>query len=98
MTRKEENTKICKSIDDLVNIRGISPEIQHAITNTYLCDISKSLAIIADEKTDREEPDDKATLKFYTTICTNCGSIVPISDYCMWCGKKGTCIEGGEAE
>ena len=42
------------------------------------------------------DPDD--TLTYYTTTCTSCGKVSPIGDYCMWCGEKGTCLEGGEVE
>lgn len=92
MTRKEENAEMIKQVDDLVGKCGISPQMLHAITNTYLLDISKSLAIIADDK----EPDD--TLTYYTARCTSCGKVSPIGDYCIWCGEKGTCLEGGDQE
>ena len=95
-TRTEENAEMRKQIDDLVSERGISPQMLHAITNTYLLDISKSLAIIADKEQDHEKQDDKETLDYYTSRCTSCGKVSPIGDYCIWCGQKGTCFEGGD--
>lgn len=73
-----------------------------------LMDISTNLAIIADtvdkDKTgcypDNEKPDDdKETLNYYVSECSNCGRLAPIGDYCIWCGEKGTLFnEGGDPE
>lgn len=42
--------------------------------------------------------ENKETLELYTGVCTNCDKVSPIGNYCIWCGKKGTCLEGGEVE
>lgn len=47
-----------------------------------------------EEVNTRKEPDN--TLTFYTTRCTSCGKVAPIGDYCIWCGEKDTCLEGGD--
>lgn len=36
------------------------------------------------------------TLTYYTTRCTSCGKVSPVGDYCIWCGEKDTCLEGGD--
>lgn len=41
-----------------------------------------------------KEPGD--TLTYYTTRCTSCGKVSPVGDYCIWCGEKDTCLEGGD--
>lgn len=97
MTRKEENEKLIENLSTSFN--GTLEEGKLFVLGnifTILVDISKSLAVIADEKQDPKEPDD--TLTYYTTRCTSCGKVSPIGDYCMWCGEKGTCFEGGDPE
>lgn len=49
-----------------------------------------------EEVNTRKEPDD--TLTYYTTRCTSCGKVSPIGNYCIWCGEKDTCLEGGAEE
>lgn len=95
MTRKEENAKMINKLS--TNFTG-TPEAGKLFLlgnmSAILMDISKSLAIIADDK----EPDDKETLELYTTRCTSCGKVSPIGNYCIWCGEKDTCFEGGDKE
>ena len=95
MTRKEENAEMINKID--TTFTGTKDEgmmFLFSIISSCMLDVSKSLAIIADDK----EPDDKETLDYYTTRCTSCGKVAPVGDYCIWCGEKGTCLEGGEKE
>ncbi|MBO7695586.1 MAG: hypothetical protein J6T10_23405 [Methanobrevibacter sp.] len=94
MTRKEENAEMINKID--TTFTGTKDEgmmFLFSIISSCMLDISKSLAIIA-----TEEPDDKETLDYYTTTCTSCGKVAPVGDYCIWCGEKGTCLEGGDLE
>lgn len=92
MTRKEENAEMIKNLSTAFT--GTIEEgkvFMLGNISAILMDISKSLAIIA-----TEEPDDKETLDYYTTTCTSCGKVAPVGDYCIWCGEKGTCLEGGD--
>lgn len=93
MTRKEENAEMINKVP--TTFTGTKDEGMMFLLGTIsscMLDISKSLAIIADEKPDLKEPDD--TLTYYTATCTSCGKVSPIGDYCLWCGEKGTCLEG----
>lgn len=45
-----------------------------------------------------KKPNDKETMVYYTAKCTSCGRLSPIGNYCIWCGEKDTCLEGGETE
>ena len=99
MTRKEENAETIKTLTDILSNADISNftstdriHLQLGIMNGYICDISRSLAILADDK----EQDAEKTLNYYTTRCTSCGKVSPIGDYCIWCGEKGTCLEGDQ--
>lgn len=98
MSRKNENETMIKNIS--TSFTGTSEEGKLFLLgniSAILMDISKSLAIIADDKEpDHEETDD--TLTYYTTRCTSCGKVSPIGNYCIWCGKKYTCLEGGDKE
>lgn len=90
MTRKEENAEMIKNFSK--SFTGTKDEgilyLLGAISSG-LIDISKSLAILADNK---EQDADDEPLTYYTTRCTSCGKVSPIGDYCMWCGEKGTCL------
>ena len=96
MSRKEENAEMIKNIS--TTFSGTKDEGMMFLLGTIsaiLIDISKSLAVIADDK----EPDDEKqdnTLTYYTTRCTSCGKVSPVGDYCIWCGEKDTCLEGGD--
>lgn len=96
MTRKEENETLIKNLS--TDFTGTIEEGKvFMLGNIFaiLIDISKSLAILADDKEpDNKETDD--TLTYYTSRCTSCGKVSPIGDYCIWCGEKGTCFEGGK--
>ena len=92
MTRKEENAVLINNLS--TTFTGTKDEgMMFLLGNisAILIDISKSLAVIADEKQDPKEPDDDL-LTYYTTRCTSCGKVSPIGDYCLWCGEKGTCV------
>ena len=91
MTRKEENAEMIKNLS--TTFTGTKDEGMMFLLSTIsscMLDISKSLAIIADEEPDLDKPGD--TLTYYTTRCTSCGKVSPIGDYCLWCGEKGTCV------
>ena len=93
MTRKEENAEMINKVPP--TFTGTQKEgvmFLLGVISSSLLDISKSLAVIADDK----EPDDKETLDYYTTICTSCGKVAPVGNYCIWCGEKDTCLEGGD--
>ena len=96
MSRKEENETMIENLT--TDFTGSIEEGKLFILGnlfTILVDISKSLAVIADDKEpDRETPDN--TLTYYTTRCTSCGKVAPVGDYCIWCGEKDTCLEGGD--
>ncbi len=98
MTRKEENAEMIKKIS--TNFTGTKDEGLMFLLGTMsaiLIDISKSLAVIADDKEpDKNETDDALT--YYTTTCTSCGKVAPVGNYCIWCGEKDTCLEGGDKE
>lgn len=95
MSRKEENETMIKNLS--TTFSGTKDEGMMFLLGTIsaiLIDISKSLAIIADEEPDLETPGD--TLTYYTTRCSSCGKVAPVGDYCIWCGEKDTCLEGGD--
>ena len=93
MTRKEENAEMINKLS--TTFSGTKDEGMMFLLGTMsaiLIDISKSLAVIADDKEpDPKEPDDDV-LTYYTARCTSCGKVSPIGDYCLWCGEKGTCV------
>lgn len=68
-------------------IGGIA-EILHAHLHKWLDKREK-------KNVDDKDPDDEL-LTYYTTRCTSCGKVAPVGDYCIWCGEKGTCLEGGD--
>lgn len=96
MTRIEENATMINNIS--TTFSGTKDEGLLFLIGNISCillDISKSLAVIADDKEpERETPDN--TLTYYTTRCTSCGKVAPVGDYCIWCGEKDTCLEGGD--
>lgn len=95
MTRKEENETLIENLS--TSFTGTIEEgkvFMLGNISALLIDISKSLAVIADD----EESDDKETLDYYTTRCTSCGKVAPVGNYCIWCGEKDTCLEGGDKE
>lgn len=96
MSRKEENAEMINKVP--TTFTGTKDEgLMFLLSTISACmlDISKSLAVIADDKEpDHETPDN--TLTYYTTRCTSCGKVAPVGDYCIWCGEKDTCLEGGD--
>lgn len=99
MSRKNENETMIERLSTMTF--GETPEEQKLFLldniSAILMDISKSLAVIADDKEpDNKETDSFDTLIYYTTRCTSCGKVAPIGDYCIWCGKKDTCFEGDD--
>ena len=95
MNRKNENKTMIENLSS-TPFNGTAEEGKLYLLgniSAILIDISQSLSIIADDKEpDHEETDD--TLIYYTTRCTSCGKVSPIGNYCIWCGKKDTCLEG----
>lgn len=109
MTRKEENETLIKKLS--MSFNGTLEEGKVFMLGNIvaiLIDISKSLAVIADEKSEDAQPHMKNTdpeidkqndlLTYYVTTCSNCGCVSPIGDYCIWCGEKDTCLGDGEGD
>ena len=91
------------SADALDSITCMIPSICNTITEIiekpdFIDAVVKMILEHPDKFSNRscEEPDD--VLTYYTATCTSCGKVSPVGDYCIWCGEKGTCLEGGEVE